>query len=111
MSNARAPREVCSTTIGTSGLMRASVSPFRSDSCRDSRREAAAAPDGSASAETLSTLRWPLFRSGRASGARSPELGGLLRALLLRRPDRLARLCLGGRDRLRRLDEQVHRLA
>src|ERR687894_642342 len=111
MSNARSPREVCSTTIGTSGLMRASVSPFRSDSCRDSRREAAAAPDGSASAETVSTRWCPLFRSGRASGARRPELGGLVGALLFGRPDRLARLCLSGRNRLRRPHEQVHRLA
>src|SRR2546423_1607794 len=85
MSNARSPRDVCSTTIGTRGLISAGQSsgPL-------------AAALGSA-------------RLTRA-GCPQPALA-LLRPLLLRGPQGLARRGLLERDRLRLGDHEVGRLA
>src|ERR1044072_8771974 len=79
MSKERSPREVCSTTIGTRGLMVGTLSK---------------APGG-----------YP-----PSSRLRRPERA-LLLLLLLRGPDLLARLGLLERDRHRRPDDQVDRLA
>src|SRR3954451_4416918 len=83
MSNARSPRDVCSTTIGTRGLMEAAVY----------RRRSAALSDSAV--------------------ARRPESLGLRLGFLrlTRRPDLLAGRRLLERDRLGRLDDYVGRLA
>src|SRR5437764_10572274 len=103
MSNARSPREVCSTTIGTNGLMVlasfACTPGFLPNVATADRRPvradyvaAAAAPRGASSA------------SGR------PELpAATLRALLAGRPKLLPRLRLLDADRLRLGHEQLDR--
>src|SRR5947209_3315357 len=96
MSNARSPREVCSTTIGTSGLMF-----LASFAC---------------SAGFLPNVADGVARPGgpaERSGARRPELGAAALALLRasRRPQLLSRLRLFDRDRLRLAHEQLKRLA
>src|SRR5947209_1522644 len=84
MSNARSPREVCSTTIGTSG---------------DMAGQSSYSPGGGFGAAVL--------------GAGSPDLPGAGRFALLATgsPQLLARLGLLDRDRLRVLHDQVDRLA
>src|SRR5690242_14740213 len=87
MSKARSPREVCSTTIGTSGL----IEPA-----------SLATPTG---AQPTEPAACPL-RAGR------PDLpAARLVLLLVGRPQLLARRRLLHRDRLCALDEQVDRLA
>src|ERR1035437_6825863 len=96
MSNARSPREVCSTTIGTSGLI---------------VRLCFASPTGFLQRRLAGRS---LFGS-RSSISRCTQPPGLLAALgglpLLRRPQRLARLRLRRRNRLGGGGEQVDRLA
>src|SRR4051794_9304266 len=119
MSNARSPREVCSTTIGTRGLMALAL-------FRGSGRN----PSGECD-ESIGAGGWPEASNGfspvrrgptgrgarlrrwtrRPSGAGRPQLSGRLRALLLRRPELLACLGLIQRDRLRVLDQHVDCLA
>src|SRR5919201_5052560 len=80
MSNARSPREVCSTTIGTSGLIR-----------RASLAAGLASP------------------GSRRAGGPERALA-LLGPFLLRRPQRLAGGGALDRDRARSLDHHVRRL-
>src|SRR3954454_19513819 len=89
MSKARSPREVCSTTIGTRGLMGATLYRWAGPGPRRARP------------------RGPRLCSSRA---RRPDLAGFLR-FLVGRPQLLARLGLLERDRLAVLDDQVDRLA
>src|SRR5436190_906690 len=100
MSNARSPREVCSTTMGTSGLMVLALFrlPVWIPSGRPERPSLAIGLGG------VPGLRALVFRR--------PELsrGGLF-GLLVGRPDLLARLRLLSRDRLRARDELVDGLA
>src|SRR5437899_8795624 len=92
MSNARSPREVCSTTIGTSGLMvLALVSLRRPDS---STRRLAGRP----------LIGWRPQTSWRERGRRL--LGGGLGG-----PQALARLRLGDRDGGGAGGDQLDRLA
>src|SRR6478735_4515492 len=103
MSNARSPREVCSTTIGMLGLIRCS---FR---------------------ERVPSGRWWLGRGRPRQGGRSGARGGAagsrrapgrpqlrrlggLGLVLVRRPDRLARLGQLRRDRLDLGGDPVDRL-
>src|SRR3954453_23791117 len=108
MSNARSPREVCSTTIGTSGLTVQLLSlstpyPFLPE------RPAVAARLGG----TLATgQRAPGGLGTLASG--SPETAGTLArrlglGLLVGRPDPAADLVLLGRDGLGLVDQHVER--
>src|SRR5271166_1909156 len=89
MSNARSPREVCSTTIGTSGLM---VLPLVSLRRPDSSRRLA--------------RRSPIGR-----GPQTARLGGLGVLQLLGRPQLLAGLRLGEGDRLGGGRDQLDGLA
>src|SRR4051794_6492074 len=108
MSKARSPREVCSTTIGTSGLtVLASfrvwrLDPARRASARSSRRE---------STNRAWARTWgadPLRRGrGTASGVGCPELPGALGLALLGRPELVAGLRLGDRDRDGRVGQDV----
>src|ERR1700704_3976461 len=92
MSNARSPREVCSTTIGTSGLIFLALVSLR---CPDSSKR--------------------LARRSRI--ARGPQLGGrpgrlpcaglLPLGVLPWRPQLLARLRLRGSDRGRAIGDQL----
>src|SRR5438270_13384442 len=91
MSNARSPRGVCSTTMGTSGLI--VLASF--------------APSGGF-LPTLATALGP----ADASAVGCPELPRpLRRRLLVGRPQRLASLRLLDRDRLGLAHEELHRLA
>src|SRR4051794_34010508 len=89
MSNARSPRDVCSTTIGTSGLMvlgsvrRAGVGSSR-PGCRAYQRAGARVRVWRARAKGLRTGRPELARCGL-----SGRLVGVLRGLLGRQLDRL----------------------
>src|SRR4051794_10448701 len=127
MSNARSPREVCSTTIGTSGLtVLASFrvwrpNPSRRATCtRSSRRESSArvrppnlgldGRSGHVRRGVREGPRAPLEALSGGSGAGRPELPGAgALALLAGRPELLARLRLLDADRLRRLREEVER--
>src|SRR5438876_6288855 len=92
MSKARSPREVCSTTMGTSGLI-VLASFASSGGFLPNVATGRGAPDG-------------------GSAPRGPELTGPLLALLLARlPELLARLRLLDSDRLRLAHEQLERLA
>src|SRR5437016_2900197 len=92
MSNARSPREVCSTTIGTSGLI--VLASFAS------------------SAGFLPNVATARPRPGRASAPRRPELARAPSGVLLAGlPQLLAGLGLLDRDRLRLAHEQLERLA
>src|SRR5436305_8032436 len=92
MSNARSPRDVCSTTIGTSGLI-VLASFTCSAGFLPTLATASCGPDGSR-----------LFRTGR------PELPGFA-TLLARCPDLLARPRLFNADGLGLANQQVERLA
>src|SRR5215218_5791544 len=138
MSNARSPRDVCSTTIGTRGLIVLAL--FRFLGSNPARAECFPAPDrwGESSNRLVAVwrVRTPagaraIRRSGSSgggsgsasgSGSRSASGGasvrssrGSRRSSLARgavgHPQSLARGRLLGRDRLRPLGEQVHRLA
>src|SRR5215212_8829695 len=97
MSNARSPREVCSTTIGTSGLT--VLASFRFSRSNPSRSR----PSGRAS---LSEGPLPLTRRHSSNAHAPPEPV---------RTSSFGRLAGGlgglGRDRLRRLRDEVQRLA
>src|SRR5436190_23558939 len=109
MSNARSPREVCSTTMGTSGLMLslcfACSGRILQANLRALRARRAPQPPVRPA--------WPGQSSnGFSAASRRPDLlGGGFLLLLVRRPELVARLCLLDRDRLRVLHEQVDRLA
>src|SRR6185437_13100059 len=98
MSNARSPREVCSTTIGTRGLMANALFLLLG---RNPSGAVAATRDAGDFSNGLRAL-------SQALGARSPDLRGLLLRLFLGRPELVARLGLFCRDRLSRLHEQVN---
>src|SRR5215213_8871385 len=115
MSNARSPRDVCSTTMGTRGLI--ALASFRlvgsnpSQATRGSCVIPVARPMGQSS-----NGFWPLrpaFRPGvrPRSGARRPQLLIALFLLLVGRPDLAAGLGLLDRDRRGVLDQRVERLA
>src|SRR4051812_45673798 len=114
MSKARSPRDVCSTTMGTSGLMLLAL--FRS-----SIRIPAGGPQGVGDGSEEPTNRlFPDSASGghRASGGAGPlrtrgpdRLFDALRLLLVGRPQLLAGTRLLGRDRLRVLGNEVDRRA
>src|SRR6202007_3030505 len=92
MSNARSPREVCSTTMGTSGLMLLALVCLRR---ADSFPRLAA-------------------RRGIVGGPQPPgdrRRGGLCAALALGRPQLLPRVRLRDRDRTRALRELGQRAA
>ena len=114
MSNARSPRDVCSTTMGTSGLMVLALFRFlgRLESCR--RRSLAtglsAACRGLTGLGARALEAAPPASAGLEPGSGS-ALFSLRRRSLLGRPELLARLGLLERDRLRALDEHVDRLA
>src|SRR3954447_14157893 len=102
MSNARSPRDVCSTTMGTSGLMDLA---FLCVAGRDSFPGRAGCPPCGESSECPGWAEQVLR-------ARSPELARpRLRLLALWSPQLVARLCLVDRDRLGLLGEQVERPA
>src|ERR671915_927946 len=102
MSNARSPREVCSTTIGTSGLTVLASFRFR-------RSSPACFPGWRARRQT-SNRRAPLRPVVRL-GRRGPELPGSAALGLARRPQLVARPRLLDRDRLRGFGDDVERLA
>src|SRR4051812_20660432 len=101
MSNARSPREVCSTTIGTRGLMANALFLLLGRN-----------PSGAVQTtpERRGNLSNGLMPLSPGLGPRSPELRGLLLGLFLRCPELLARLGLLGRNRLGGVHEQVNRL-
>src|SRR5215211_1229094 len=108
MSNARSPREVCSTTIGTSGLT--VLASFRLSGANPSyerlRRPHPARP-------------WRVYqrqsavqpRERLACGCPQPARSGLLGLVRARRPELVARLRLLDRDGLGGLGDAVDRLA
>src|SRR5918999_4284638 len=103
MSNARSPREVCSTTIGTSGLTVLASFRFR-------RSSPACFPGWRARRQTSNRRAplWPVVRLGR----RGPEpAGGGALGGGSGRPQLVARPRLLDRDRLRGLRDDVERLA
>src|SRR5215208_5152584 len=101
MSNARSPRDVCSTTIGTRGLMDlASLSRGAPDSCRPQWRESSNGP-----APVRGPERRPEGPPRSASGRPDLAAGGGL--LPPRRPQLVPRLGLLDRDRGGVLLEQV----
>src|ERR671933_1310777 len=115
MSNARSPREVCSTTIGTSGLTVLASFRFESSNPSDGP-EALATARGRSLAGSVATPHCGPDRSFRPGRERlragRPELA---RAGAGRfgagRPQLVARLGLLDRDRLRGVGDQVQRLA
>src|SRR5918992_5337686 len=102
MSNARSPREVCSTTIGTSGLTVLASFRFR-------RSSPACFPGWRARRQTSN--RQPPPRQVVWLGTRRPELPGSAALGLPGRPQLVARLRLLDRDRLRGLRDDIERLA
>src|SRR3954447_9198749 len=104
MSNARSPRDVCSTTIGTRGLMEAAVYRRRSAALRDSA--VARGPEPRPLVGLL--LRQTL---ADAFGVLTCCFWGRAPHRLTWRPDLLAGRRLLERDRLGRLDDYVGRLA
>src|ERR1700760_591385 len=92
MSNARSPREVCSTTIGTSGLIFLALVSLR---CPDSSKRLARRRSRIAGGPQL---------AGRLGRLRA---GGLALAVLAGRPQLLARLRLLRRDRGRSVGDQL----
>src|ERR1700691_2494435 len=121
MSNARSPREVCSTTIGTSGLIvLASVSLHRPDSSRTVRGPTPlhrlAVPGPTVAGPTLRVPAVPGLALRRPQPTRLLEhtLGGALLSILARalgpllprRPQLLARTRSLDRDRLGGLRDQ-----
>src|SRR5437899_1176084 len=119
MSNARSPRDVCSTTIGTRGLMVLALFRFLAANPAE-RAEDWSSPHGRAA--SLATGTWPprplldavldaLRRWTPAScAARRPELSAALLSLV-GRPDLLARAGLSHGDRLGRGGHPVDRLS
>src|SRR2546422_7252250 len=92
MSNARSPREVCSTTMGTSGLRVLALVSLR-------------AADSSTRLAGPSVIRGGPQPAGRSDAAR------LLGPLGAGRPQPLPGLRLADRDRLGARGDQLHRLA
>src|SRR3954464_11514834 len=97
MSNARSPREVCSTTIGTSGLT--VLASFRFERSSPARLDVGWEPG-----DSLAIAGGPKTRLTASlnltSAAGRPELAGAAGLFVARRPELLARLCLLDRDRL-----------
>src|SRR4051794_37534472 len=119
MSNARSPREVCSTTIGTSGLtVLASFRFSRSNPSTGRRPRGRPLSDGlnRSLAASLATQTGRPNRpdgSARRSGPGRPELpaGPRRLALATGRPELVAGLRLLDGDRRRGLGDEVERLA
>src|SRR5215216_6215921 len=108
MSNARSPREVCSTTMGTSGLtVLASFRFERSSPAQLRGLGARRQPSNRSTAETRLSGGLLLTSAGGC-----PELTRGGPALLAAgRPELVARPCLLDRDRLRGVGDEVERLA
>src|SRR4051794_17315280 len=108
MSNARSPREVCSTTIGTSGLTvlasfrLSGVNPAYERLRRSHPLDRGESSNGRPPSKPVRRLA-----SGRPEVARC----GLFRVVGARGPQLLARLRLLDGDRLRGLRDVVDRLA
>src|SRR5689334_24731362 len=109
MSNARSPREVCSTTIGTSGLT--VLASFRFERSSPALIHVGGEPgDSLAIAKTRKTRLTASLNP--ASATRRPELTGRAAGLLAAgRPQLLARLRLLHGDRLGGVGDEVERLA
>src|SRR5215510_2273394 len=109
MSNARSPREVCSTTIGTSGLT--VLASFRFERSSPAQVHVGWEPgDSLAIAGGPKTRLKASLNLTLATGR--PELARRAAGLLAAgRPQLVARLRLLDRDRLRGLRDQVERLA
>src|SRR5829696_6814518 len=108
MSNARSPREVCSTTIGTSGLT--VLASFRlpgANPAYERLRRAHPLDRGESSNGRRPANPVGRLASGRPETA-GPGFRGLVRA---RSPELFARLRLLDRDRLGRVGDAVDRLA
>src|ERR687886_782804 len=100
MSNARSPREVCSTTIGTSGLT--VLASFRFEYSNPARHQGTAAPRLHATAGRRSPGQpGPFGQTARLppSGTGGPELAGAGRLAGPGGPQLVARLGLLDRDR------------
>src|SRR3954452_22592578 len=108
MSNARSPRDVCSTTMGTSGLMLLAL--FRLVGSIPSGRASLAMGSGRPAGPRAVDCRLSTVDS-RLRIRRPDLLRRRFLLLFLRRPELVARLRLIDRDRLRALDEDVDRLA
>src|ERR1051325_8747470 len=111
MSNARSPREVCSTTIGTSGLT--VLASFRFERSSPAQVHVGWEPGvslaigrGRKTRLPASLNLTPVLATGRPELAR--RAAGLFAA---GRPQLVARLRLLDRDRLRRVGDEVERLA
>src|SRR5215218_5740759 len=103
MSNARSPREVCSTTIGTSGLT--VLASFRVRRLNPPRRATTSLPARLGASLAIGRSR----QSG--SGPRRPELRRALFGLCSGSPELVAGLRLLDRDRLGGVRQEVERLA
>src|SRR3990170_2197397 len=108
MSNARSPRDVCSTTIGTSGLtVLASFRLSGANPAYERLRRSHPLDRGESSNGRPPSNPVCGLASGRPETAR----GGLFPLVGARGPELLARLCLLDRDRLRGVGDAVDRLA
>src|SRR5215210_4101348 len=111
MSNARSPRDVCSTTIGTSGLT--VLASFRVWRPNPSRREAHWLPARLGASLAIGRCR----KSGVStpgqprSGAGRPELPRAALGLAAGCPELVARLRLLDADRGCRAGQQIERVA
>src|SRR5215210_5726178 len=108
MSNARSPRDVCSTTIGTSGLtVLASFRLSGANPAYERLRRAHPLDRGESSNGARPSNPVRRLASGRPEPARS----GLLGLVRPRGPELVAGLRLLDRDRRRGLGDPVDRLA
>src|SRR3954453_10912740 len=108
MSNARSPREVCSTTIGTSGLT--VLASFRLSGANPAyERLRRAHPLDRGESSNGEPPPNPVRRL--ASGRPEPARSGLLRLVGAWRPELVARLRLLDRDRGGGVGDAVDRLA
>src|SRR4051812_15715770 len=108
MSNARSPRDVCSTTIGTSGLtVLASFRLSGANPAHERLRRAHPLDRGESSNARAASGPVGRLASGRPETAR----GGLLGLVGPGRPELVARLCLLDGDRLGGVGDAVDRLA
>src|SRR4051794_38677586 len=108
MSNARSPREVCSTTIGTSGLT--VLASFRLSGANPAYERLRRSHPLDRCESSNGGLP-PKLVAELASGGPETARGGLLGRLGARRPELVAGLRLLDGDRLRRLGDVVDRLA
>src|SRR3954451_8005894 len=108
MSNARSPREVCSTTIGTSGLT--VLASFRFERSSPAQVHVGWEPGDSLAIAGGRKTRLPASLN-LTSAARRPELARAAGLLAARGPQLLARLPLLDGDRLGGVGDEIERLA